>query len=439
MELTSLNSQVHRRWPARLLLLFLVALFIFFLVTHATLHLATDDVAWLRGEPPTVFDRYRLLPRFFFVSLHTLFGPSPVAALTLISVVHALNGLLIYTLARHLSLARGTALVAAAVLLVNPITLATLTWISCFSYVLGTTLALLSLLACLRAMDAARARRLAWAAAALVTFAAGLLASHEIFFLPLLLAIVGWWRREVRLGALLFAAGSVLVLAVNALVYDFARYGVEHARLFTPDFFLAFASSGLSTGLALALAYPLSFLAGTIPFLQACLSEPLRWLLTLALLLPAILFARRTPAWRAAAALALAFVALIAPYLIRLYLTPASVNYHISYVLSGRVFYLAFVPIALGLALGATALFDKLAGWPYRPLLFLLPLAAYLHALFFYDRAAFLGLEVVEGASLNVPPRWNPFSVQHSLWLVVALLLSLVTFLLRLRFTQQRE
>jgi len=37
----------RRRWPGHLLLLFLVALFLLFFATHATLHLAADDVAWL--------------------------------------------------------------------------------------------------------------------------------------------------------------------------------------------------------------------------------------------------------------------------------------------------------------------------------------------------------------------------------------------------------
>jgi hypothetical protein len=406
---------------AHSILLLLLALALVFFLSLANLQLASDDLAWLQGRPPTVFDQYRVVPRLFFVTLHALFGPSAVAALGMIWLFHALNGLLAYRLGRAWLGDEVGALAVAAVVLINPVTLNTLTWISCFSYVQGTTLALLALLAGWRAVGARGRRRAGWAAAALACYGAGLLASHEILFLPVLFALAGWLGGARRLGALLLALGLGLGLAVNWLVYDFGRYGVDAARLFSLDFALAYASSGLSAGLALALAYPLSFLAPVLDFLQLSFAGPVRWGLTGLLLAAAPLLYRRDRAWRLDLSLALAFLALITPYVIRLYLTPESVNYHISYALSGRVFYLAFVAVALGLGRAVSALARRLARWRYGRLALALPLAAYLHALWLYDRADFLGLSVVHGAAAPAPPRWNPYAgPQPWLWPLLA-------------------
>jgi hypothetical protein len=250
-------------------------------------------------------------------------------------------------------------------------------------------------------------------------------------FLPLLLALVGWLGGARRLGALLLALGLGLGLAVNGLVYDFGRYGVETSRLFSLDFALAYASSGLAAGLALALAYPLSFVTPALDFLQICFTGPVRWGLTGLLLAAAPALYRRDRAWRLDLSLALAFVALITPYIIRLYLTPASVNYHISYALSGRVFYLAFVAVALGLGRVASALAHRLGRWRYGWLALALPPAAYVHALWRYDRTDFLGLSVVHGAAAPAPPRWNPYAGPQS-WLWPLLAAALVALALGL-------
>jgi len=66
----------------------------------------------------------------------------------------------------------------------------------------------------------------------------------------------------------------------------------------------------------------------------------------------------------------------------------------------------------------------------------LLPLAAYLHALWLYDRADFLGLNVMHGPATSVPPRWNPYLDQQPWWPLLALLavaLSLAALRLRVR------
>jgi hypothetical protein len=334
---------------SRIVLLLLLFFGFVFFARNVHLQLAPDDLGWLRGEAPTIFDQYRHIPRIFFVSLYALFGPNPIVALTIVFLFHSANSLMVYCLCQKLLTNQIAARVAAFVFLINPITLSTLTWISCFSYVQGTSLALLSLLAFWKSNAEGTERRLLWAIIALVCYGAGLFASHELFFLPVLFLLLSWLWGDAsrRRGVMLFAVAMILAVLVNFFVYDFGHYGVETARLFSLGFISAFTSSALSFGLSLALAYPVSFLVKTMGFLRVSFTEPLRWGMTLILLACGILFYKPGRAWRLRLVLLLSFVAFITPYIIRLYLTPDSVNYHISYVLSGRVFYLPFTIIAL--------------------------------------------------------------------------------------------
>lgn len=417
----------------RVVFLLLFVLGLVFFLHNANLQLASDDIAWLHGNAPTVFDQYRKIPRLFFVSLHTLFGPSAVAALAMIVCFHALNSLLIYHLAKTLLEDSMAALIAVAVFLINPITLNTLTWISCFSYVQGTTLALLALFAFCRANRQDIRSRLFWSAFALICFGVGLLCSHEIFFLPILFLALGWLQGQFRQGAGLFVAGMAFALSVNFWMYHFGRYGIETLRLFSFDFALAYASSGLSSGLALALAYPLSFFVKPLDFLGVCFSEPLRWGMTVTILAIGAFFYKNDKGWRLNLVLLLAFLSLISPYVIRLYLTPDTVNYHISYALSGRVFYLPFTIVALALGRLVSGLCRPIRGrrWAW---LFALPgLAAYGHALWLYDKADFLGLSVVRGLSQQVPPRWNPYDSQQPVWFLFASLAVILVVIVRSR------
>jgi len=93
-------------WPKpgcdALILLLLLVLALIFFVDQANLQLASDDVVWLQGGAPTVFDQYRKIPRLVFVSLHALFGPNAIAALAVIFLFHALNTLLVHCLGRRL-------------------------------------------------------------------------------------------------------------------------------------------------------------------------------------------------------------------------------------------------------------------------------------------------------------------------------------------------
>jgi hypothetical protein len=426
---------IANRWPRvsrnhiACLLLLLFGLVFFW--ANASLQLASDDLGWLLGDPPTVFDHYRQIPRISFAFLHAMFGSSAAAALTMIFLFHLFNALLVYRLGQKLLIDPIAAWVAVAVFLINPITLKTLTWISCFSYVQGTSLALLSLLAAWAAGDARGARRCLWSVAALVTFAAGLFCSHEILFLPVLFFAFGLFRGDRRGGLVLSGMAMALALLVNDLVYNFQRYGIEASKMFTFDFASAYVSSSLSSGLALTLAYPISLFARTQGLLRICFAEPLRWGMTALLWVVGILFAKDHKGWRLLLTLVLAFVALITPYIMRLYLTPDTANFDISYVLSGRVFYLPFVVIALILGWSISHLWRALQARRGAWLLILLPLIAYVHALWLYDKTDFLGLNVVTGTTVAMPPRWNPYTGQQPFWFLLTGLVVIAALALR--------
>lgn len=423
------------RWPRmdrnRIACLLLLLFGFVFFWSNASVQLASDDVGWLLGSPPTVFDRYRQIPRISFAVLHALFGQSAAAALTMIFLFHLFNSLLVYRLGQKLLVDPLAPWVAVAVFLINPITLKTLTWISCFSYVQGTSLALLSLLAAWAAGDSRGQRRFLWSVVALGAFAAGLFCSHDILFLPVIFLLFGLFQGNWRGGLVLSGLAMALALLVNQVVYGFQRYGIEASSMFTFDFALAYLSSSLSFGFALALSYPISLFARTQDLLRFCFTEPLRWGMTALLWVVGILFAKDQKVWRLLFTLILAFVALVTPYIMRLYLTPDSANFDISYVLSGRVFYLPFVAVALILGWGISHLWRALQMRRGARLLMLLPPIAYVHALWLYDKTDFLGLNVITGASGVMPPRWNPYAGQQPFWLLLAGLVVIAALALR--------
>jgi len=407
--------------------LILILGFIFF-AHNAHLQLATDDIGWLRGETPTVFDQYRLIPRFFFVSVYALFGSSPAAALAMIFFFHTLNTILVYELAGKMLESPAASNAAAFVFAVNPLTLSTITWISCFSYVLGATLALLSLASFWKGQNSPRYWE--WWACAVFFYGMGLFCSHEIFFLPALFPMLGWQSGKAWLkrGLVLFAIAMSLGLIVNFFFYDFGRYGVESAQLFSLHFTSAFASSALSFGLSLGLAYPVSFFVHPMAFLQFSFTEAVRWGLTLTLLASGIILYRPTPSWRTWLVLAFSCAALFTPYIIRFGLMPPGINYDLSYVLSGRVFYLPFILIALMWSKLSVDFYEKyLIGYPWGRFLSVLPLGAYLYALLFlYKPVDFMGLAVIRESSQNFPPAWNPYLGDHPVWLASLALLIMV-------------
>jgi hypothetical protein len=417
------------RFPTRGTVAFWLAVFglaAVFLARNAHLQLASDDVGWLRGEAPTVFDRYRVIPRAFFVALHGLVGPRPEAALALNALFHAGNALLVHALARRLLGSPTAARAAFVIFLINPITLATITWFSCFSYVLGTTLALLALLAAWRAVS--EGARWTWALAALACYGVGLFCTHELFLLPACFLVLGWLAggSGLRRAAILAAVAACGGAWVNAFVYDFGRHGIESRQLVSVDFAAAWVSSAFAYGLSLASAYPLSFLAHTLDFLRVCFEAEVRWAMTFLLFGGWGLAVRSGRGSRLATGLALCFAALITPYVIRLYLMPGAADYHISYVLTGRVFYLPFTMVSLGIghalasALASGRVSPGLARWLPVPLL-----AAYAHALLLYGPSDFVGLSVWRGGGAPLPPPWSPYAHESRAWVLCLPLLLL--------------
>ena len=159
------------------------------------------------------------------------------------------------------------------------------------------------------------------------------------------------------------------------------------------------------------------------------------WGMTLALVGACILAYKPTRAWKLCMVLAAAFAALIAPYIIRLYLMPSAANYHISYVLSGRVFYLPFTVLAWawgGILAGRLENVRRDSRWAW--LFLLLPVVAYLHAfLFLYDRTDFTGLQVLrEPSQVSLPP-WTPYVDNHPAWSVGVVLVVLVAWMIKSR------
>jgi len=405
--------------PAVILPIILVLGFAFF-AHNAHLQLASDDIGWLHGQTPTVFDEYRVIPRLLFTGLYGSIGPNVIAILAMIFFFHSLNTVLVYVLAASFLRNRLAAAMAGCIFMINPITLSTLTWISCFSYVLGTTFALTALFLFSKGKDSPR--KWAWWAGCMACYGAGLLCCHEILFLPVLFFVWSWLGETEQLKPAGWLSGLAMLLGllVNFLFYRFDRFGIETGQLFSLGFMAAFASSVLSFGLILIVAYPISFFVPPIPFLTNAFSEPVRWGLTLALLAAGVSlfkFRKQAPLWLV---LVLSFTALITPYIIRFYLMPASVNYDISYVLSGRVFYLPFVILALVEGMLLSNLFQsrfmqgRVVGW----LLALAAMGAYLYALLIlYSPRDFMGLSVLHGGDQSPPVSWNPYRGNQAAWL----------------------
>jgi hypothetical protein len=108
-------------------------------------------------------------------------------------------------------------------------------------------------------------------------------------------------------------------------------------------------------------------------------------------------------------------------------------NYHISYILTGRVFYLPFTIIALFWGGIVTKIRNTTAGanrW-FR-LAPLLCIAAYLHALLFlYNKTDFMGLSVMHDGMQSFPQPWNPYAGNNALWFLCAALVVIAGVLVR--------
>lgn len=399
-----------------------------FLLRFAHLQLASDDLDWLSGRTPTVFDQYRLIPRLFFQGLNALFGPNPIAALGMSFLFHTANIILVYWLARQWFSGKVGPLVAAWVFAINPLTLSTLTWFSCFSYVLGTTFGLCALLFALKS-NSQRASPL-WLGLAYTSYMLALFSSHELLFLPVIFPAWGWYKSKIDPKALLlFGLAALSGLAVNQWYYRFSDLQVNPAALFSGQFLLAASSSLASFGSALTLVYLPSFFVQPMDMLQFLFSEPWRWWVT-ALAGLAGVFAISRRSWRILLIALLSFAALIAPYILRLYLMPPGVFYSPEYILSGRVFYTPFLLLALGF--GAAARKIESIGRRWTGLIFFIGGLSYVWAMLFtYRPSDFLGLSVMRNSPAGplIPlENWNPYHVntpEGLVWVVLAILIAL--------------
>jgi len=90
------------------------------------------------------------------------------------------------------------------------------------------------------------------------------------------------------------------------------------------------------------------------------------------------------------------------PYIARLYLTPPSSHFDLTYLVGGRVLYFPFTIVALGLA-GSKIPFPAI--W----------LLAYANALRIYSPADFMSLSIVQGHPAGSTP-WLPFANNQYVW-----------------------
>jgi tetratricopeptide (TPR) repeat protein len=168
---------------------------------------------------------YRPLQTLTYLVLHSFFGFSPFAFHLAIVLLHSVNTLLVYRLARRLLMADYAALVAAILFAVHPIHNEAVVWVAVLPDVLLTTIVLSALLWFVRWDGAPNGKQVAAIASlfflALLTKEPGamllpLLAGYELLYLKRSLPEV--LRRNWLLYASCVAVfGVYLVLRVNAL------------------------------------------------------------------------------------------------------------------------------------------------------------------------------------------------------------------------------
>ena len=227
-----------------------------------------------------------------------------------------------------------------------------------------------------------------------------------------------------------------IALLIDLCLYRFETYGVQTHRLLSLDALAAFGSSGFSFVLGLGLAYPLSFFIKPSGFLIVWFSEPVRWMATL---FSVAIFIRSYRSNLISKLFLMFFSSasvLLAPYIIRLFLMPESVQYDIPYILSGRVFYPAFAMIAItwGHVAGRRPdcpRLDRVLNWALGAL----AVVGWAHALLIlYDPGDFGGLQVAQTVPVHAPPSWNPLAESQPLWLVALGMLIVGSIAARRRF-----
>ena len=407
--------------------------------------LVTHNWNWLQ----TIFFGCRDRPRPFLTNTASSLGSSlqsfikslgkiQAAAYMLIFATHVGNIFLVFLLARHLLVKPSTAFVVAWIFAINPITLGTLTWISCYSYIIGTWFALISLLVFLIGLNSLDHLCFFFLAAA--SFFLGLLCSHEIFFLPLIFIGLGWLKGSLpfRRSIWLSVTTGLLALLIFFSFYRFSRYGIQANQLFSLDFIAVLISTIPSSAFCLSFAYMVSFFTPYLQILKTGFLEPVRWVLALCCWALLLLAYRPTHRWRSGLVFFWFWSTLILPYILRLYLMPETVQYHISYILSGRVFYISFIGLALMMGLFFEIIIEKRSQFiSYTWFWLIFPTIAYLNLYTVYSAKDFKGLSVstLSAQTQSILVSWNPFSSIHGIWLFVFVIVTIGLVMIRKRIS----
>ena len=158
-------------------------------VTENHLLTAPDGLRriWFTTESPS---QYFPLTYTALLIQHRLWDLNPAGYHLVNIMLHALNAILVFLLFTRLKL-RG-AWMAAAIFALHPVHVESVAWVTELKNTLSGMFCLLALMSYLRYEESRHSR---WYAGAFVLFALGLLSKTVILTLPLVILLLGWWRR----------------------------------------------------------------------------------------------------------------------------------------------------------------------------------------------------------------------------------------------------
>ena len=174
----------------------------------------TDWPGQLRGAFTSIqCSNYHPLTMLSHVLVWRLAGDRPLAHHLVNVALHLLNGLLVYTLLRLLSITRPVAAALSALFLIHPANVPAVAWIAERKEVLATALYLTSACSWLAAQSAADKKH-TWVTLAVFSGGGALLAKPTAVTLPAILLLLAWFRRgRLELSAIL-AVGPLALGAV---------------------------------------------------------------------------------------------------------------------------------------------------------------------------------------------------------------------------------
>jgi len=189
---------------------------------------AQDDFTslWIARQGPATF--WRVLSSFVYFRVgHLLFGLNPVAFHTVSLTLHAACGLLVFLVARALSLGRTTSLLCACLFVAHPALYASVCAISSTGEILSCVFVLAAALYLLRAQRPERPGGLLLLA---TLFAASLLSKETAIFFPILVFFIYWQRRLSLKRALApFSVLAAVAVAYACLFYRANMFGIREA------------------------------------------------------------------------------------------------------------------------------------------------------------------------------------------------------------------